>query len=324
MTDVPPHPFRSGDAASYGLTRAGVEQLLRAGVLRRPFRGVLVRADLPDTIELRATCAQVVLPPHVVLSDRSAAWLHGIDAYDPAALELVPDLEVVSVDGNDRTRRDGVLGGKRDLRPDEICEVCGTLTTTALRTACDLAAQRGRSAALAVLDAFMRHHRLTREDYRRMLPRFRGRRGVKQLRELINHASPDAESPGESWTRMAILDAGIPCPTPNVWVDVAGYGRVRLDLAWAALKIAVEYDGQEFHTSERQRQHDETRRTALRRDGWVVIVVTKDDFTGDRLALWLATLREALRDRRPPARRRYSRGAWDGPRRRRTATSRMH
>ena len=294
---------------------------MATGVLRRPVRGVCVRSDVPDTIELRAQCARLVLARHVVVSDRSAAWLHGIDSYDLADLELPPDLEVVSIDQRDRTRRDGFLGGKRDLAPDEICEVCGVLTTTALRTACDLACLRGRSAALAVLDAFMRHHDLTHEDYRRMLPRFKGRRGVKQLRELVNHASRDAESPGESWTRMAIIDAGIAVPVPNVWIQVEDYGWVRLDLSYARLKIAVEYDGEEFHTSDADQEHDEARREALRERGWIVIVVTKHDFTGDRLGAWISELRKALQERRPLAARRYSRGQWDGPTRRRTASS---
>jgi len=323
MTELPCAPFLSSDAARHGLTKSHLEDLVAAGVVRRPVRGVCARSDLPDTIELRAQCTQLVLARHVVASDRLAAWLHGIDSYDLADLELPPDLEVVSIDRHDRTRREGFLGGKRDLAPDEICEVCGVLTTTALRTACDLACLRGRAAALAVLDAFMRHHGLTQEDYRRMLPRFKGRRGVKQLRELINHASRDAESPGESWTRMTIIDAGIVAPVPNVWVEVDDYGWVRLDLAFARLKIAVEYDGEEFHTSEADQEHDDARREALRARGWIVIVVTKHDFTDDRLGAWIGELRQALRERRPVAVRRYSRGGWDGPTRRRTASSKV-
>jgi hypothetical protein len=318
MHELPEHPFLSRDASRYGLTRRHVAALVKEGVLRRPVRRVLIRSEVPDTPEVRAHCASLVMAPHVVVSDRSAAWLHGIDAYDLADLELPPDLEVVSIDGQAATRRDGVLGGKRDLLPEEICEVCGVLTTTALRTACDLACLRGRPTALAVLDAFMRHHGLTRDDYRRMLPRFKGRRGVKQLRELVEHATPAAESSGESWTRMAIIDAGLPSPRPNLWVHVEDYGWVRLDLAYAWLKIAVEYDGEEFHTEDHDKQHDQRRRDALRSQGWIVIVVTKADLRGERLDAWLAELRGALHERRPVATRRYSRGEWDGPRRRRT------
>lgn len=306
MSDLPATPFVTTARGAPGLSRHQLDSLVATGVLRPVLRGVHVRSDVADTTELRASCLRLVLPRHVVVSDRSAAWLHGVDCFDPADLDLPPDLEVVSVDDHGRTRRRGVLGGERDLEPDEICEVCGILTTTALRTACDLACLRGRSAALAVLDAFSRLHGLTRDDYRRMLPRFTGRRGVRQLRELVNHATPLAESPGESWTRMAVIDAGLPAPQPNAWVEVDGYGRVRLDLSYPRLRIAVEYDGVEFHTSPAAREHDARRRAALRRQGWIVIVVTRGDFTDDRLAEWTGELRDALRERRPAARRRYS------------------
>jgi hypothetical protein len=321
MATLPDDPFHVRDLPLLGLTRHQLDDLVAAGDVRRVVRAVYVKASVPDTVELRARCARMVLPPHVVVCDRSAAWLHGIDAYDLASLELAPDLEVTSIEGAGPTRRDGVLGGKRDLLPEEVCTVCDVATTTALRTACDLATLHGRATALAVLDAFMRHHGLTRADFDRILPRFAGRRGVKQLRELVNHAVAEAESSGESWTRMMIIDAGLPCPEPNVWVLVPGYGRVRVDLAYAGLRIAVEYDGEEFHTEASDKEHDELRRQALRRQGWVVIVVTKHDLSGERLESWLDELRGVLRERRPAARRRHSRGpaSPDLPRRRRTA-----
>ena len=45
-------------------------------------------------------------------------------------------------------------------------------------------------------------------------------------------------------------------------------------MAYTRLKIAIEYDGEEFHTDDVDREHDERRRDALRRKGWIVIVVT--------------------------------------------------
>lgn len=307
--EIPVGPFRWADVEKAGMSPWHLSELLRDRVVRRVLHSVYVRADQPDSVRLRADCARLVLPEHVVVSDHSAAWLLGVDTFSLEPREDIPDLEVVSIDGHEATERPGVLGGKRDLLPEDICEVCGIRTTTALRTACDLACQRGRSAALAVLDAFMRAYALQREDFQRMLPRFKGRRGVKQLRELVNYAIPDAESPGESWARMAIIDAGLPAPTAQVWVDLPDFGRVRLDLAWPALKIAVEYDGEEFHTEEDDRAYDEARRTALRKAGWVVIVVTKSGFTGQGLDTWLPELHAAYRERSPrPARRRYSRG----------------
>lgn len=306
MTDFPDHAFGFDDLSALGISRHHLRTAIADGVVRRVLRGVYAARDVPDDAASRARAAAIVLAPHVVVSDRSAAWIHGVDAFDPTALDFPPDLEVVSVDG-EPTRRDGVLGGKRALLPEDVMKLHGIRVTTPVRTACDLACQRGRYAALAVLDAFMRIHGLTHRDLEHAAQRYAGRRGVRQLRELLRLASPLAESPGESWTRMAIADAGLPMPQLQVWVDVPAHGRARLDLAYPSLRIAIEYDGEEFHTSEPDREADRLRRKALRAAGWIVIVVTKGDFKGAALDGWLLQLRQAIADRRPASRRSYPR-----------------
>ena len=316
MHPLPDEPFLVSEIVALGFTRHQLETLIAEGAVRRVLRGVYVHADLPDTVDLRARCAARVLADHVVLCDRSAAWVWSVDCLEYADHEFLPRLETVSIGGHDRVRRGEVYGGKRDLRPEDICEVSGVRLTTPLRTACDLACLRGRHAALAVLDAFSRLHGLTPGDYDRMLrDRFRGRRGVKQARELAPYAVPDAESPGESWTRMTIVDDGLPPPTTQVWVLLPEFGRVRLDMAYEHLRIAIEYDGEEFHTSDEDRRNDLLRREALRRAGWIVIVVTKSDLSGQASQRWLLELRDAIAERTPPYRRTYSRGeSWDRPR----------
>ncbi len=138
-----------------------------------------------------------------------------------------------------------------------------------------------------------------------MAARYAGRRGVVQLRELIQYASPEAESAGESWTRRAIIDADLPIPKAQVWVTVASGHRYRLDLAYPGLKVAIEYDGEEFHSTPEQRLADEVRRQELRDAGWIVIVVRKDDLSGPALDQWLSELRAAIASRRPQARLAY-------------------
>ena len=67
--------------------------------------------------------------------------------------------------------------------------------------------------------------------------------------------------------------------------------------SYPSLKICVEYDGQEFHTSDEAKESDRKRRKWLRDHGWIVIVVTKDDFRGPALDRWLHELREAVAER---------------------------
>jgi hypothetical protein len=304
---LPDEPFHFDEISDLGISRRQLRDAVSQRVVRRVLHGVYCAARLPDEPALRAAAAKLVLPGHAVICDHSAAWLLGVDSCDPARQGTPLHLDVVSVGGHQPIRRSGITGGKRALLPDDVHLVHGVPCTTPLRTAADLACRRGRYAAMAVLDKFMREHGVTLAELDGVLPRFAGRRGVTQLRELATRATPLAESPGESWTRLAIEDAGLPAPEPQVWVILAGFGRVRLDLAYPRLKIAVEYDGEEFHTSDEDQRADALRRQTLRTAGWIVIVVRKDSFKGPTLDSWISELRTAVGERTPAQRPPFAR-----------------
>lgn len=308
MNQLPAQPFTLRDLEALGLSRNVLRRLIADGAVRRVLRGVFVRSDVSDTLELRAAAVSRVMPAHTVVCDRCAAWLHGIDCFEPDEESATVPLEVVSVADHDRSRRPELYGGKRGLRPEDICVVSGVKVTTPLRTAADLARLRGRRAALAVLDAFARQHDVSPADHVRMIRRLAGHRGVIQYRELAPLADPRPESFAESWTRMDIKDHGLPPPEPQVWVALPGFGNVRLDFGYPRWKVAVEYNGEEFHSSDAARAADQARIEALERAGWIVIVVTKADFRRGSSGQWLVALASALSERRTPRRRVYSRG----------------
>ena len=185
----------------------------------------------------------------------------------------------------------------RDLSERDVTSISSLAVTTPLRTSLDLACRRRRYDALAVMDGLARVQGVGVPQLMRELPRFRRRRGVVQARELVPLVDARAESPGESFVRLAIYDAGMPVPEPQFEVLHQGVAVYRLDLAYPRMKICVEYDGEEFHSSAAQKAADERRRTWLRDRGWVVIVVRKDGFKGAALDDWLGELRTALRDR---------------------------
>lgn len=294
-TDLTRAPFTWPEAQRAGIGRRQLDAAVRNREVRRVLRGVYVPADLADTIELRVAAAARVLSPHAVACDRTAAWLHGVDVRDYRDLDVVPPLESYTLRGHARTARPECGGGQRDLMPRDICAVDGLRVTTPLRTALDLGCKLSRRRAIAALDAFMRLHGVTVADMRRELPRYFRRRGVVQLRQLIPVADPRSESPGESRTRLAIVDAGLPAPEPQYWVVVDGWPTYRLDLAYPHARVAVEYDGREFHEGDEQRTADERRRAWLRENGWTVIVVTRDSFSPEAVDRWVGDLRDALR-----------------------------
>jgi hypothetical protein len=172
----------------------------------------------------------------------------------------------------------------------------GALTvTTPVRTAVDLACQLRSAEALAALDAFLRMQLITSAEAAALLPRFVGRRGVVQARRLIALADGRAESPGESWTRMRVVDAGMPVPELQIAVYEDDVEIARLDMGYRAVRVGLEFDGVAHHSSPRQRAHDEARRERLERLGWRLIVVRKEDLTRERRDVWLDELRRILR-----------------------------
>jgi len=92
-----------------------------------------------------------------------------------------------------------------------------------------------------------------------------------------------------------MLDHGLPAPELQWWVTVDGVPTYRLDLAYPKNRVAVEFDGREFHAGPERREADLRRRNWLRDHGWTVIVVTKDDFTAERVDEWIDEIRDALR-----------------------------
>ncbi|GAA2139558.1 DUF559 domain-containing protein [Nocardioides koreensis] len=293
-TEFPSTPFTWAQVAKLGVRRWKLDAAVRQRVLIRLFTSVYVRADVELTPLLRAQAALLVISTHSVLCDRSAAWLHGIDVHPFRERDVVPRLESYVLRGHDPTDRPECAGGTRDLVATDWMTLGGVRVTTPLRTAMDLGCKLSRREALAAMDALVRVHGFTLADMLKLLPRYFRRRGVIQLRELIPLVDGASESPGESWTRLEILDRGLPPPKLQHWVYVDGVPTYRLDLAYPHARVAIEYDGEEFHSSSADREADRLRRKWLRDHGWTVIVVTKHDFTAAATDRWIREIREAL------------------------------
>ena len=285
-------PITRRELLESGVPARAIEMMRRRGQIRPMFRGVYVPGDADDTPELRARAAALVLNDRHIVCDRSAAYIHGADVYGSRE-STDRRLETCVRRGGTRTRQSAIDGRQRDLAPTDIRVFFGARLTTPLRTALDLGCSVPRHRALGAMDQLARLHGFDRSEMERAAGRFRGRRGVVQLRELIRLVDPRSESPRESWIRLDIDDAGLPAPELQYWVIEDGREIYRLDLAYPAHRVAVEYDGEEFHArSEAQIQADIERRAWLRQRGWLVIVVTKADIGPD--ALWIRQLREAL------------------------------
>ena len=276
-------PFTAAEADLAGVGADLRTRLLSDGLLRPMLRGVLVATQVPDSFRLRVAAARLVVPHHAVVVDRTAAWIHGVDALPRSAVHEMPSIDVYSTSGS-RMRRTGVASGIRDLRAYDVEVVDDLLVTTALRTACDLGRLLWRFDAIGAIDGFVRRGvdvgRLQQE-----VERFKGYRGVVQLRHLVPLADANAESPPESALRLHWHDSDLPWPETQIWeYDDDGAPRFRIDIGRREVGYGVEYFGEEFH-SEAARARDEQRIAWLEQQrGWTMDVFTKDDVYGTELA----------------------------------------
>ncbi|WP_153022233.1 DUF559 domain-containing protein [Luteimicrobium xylanilyticum] len=168
-----------------------------------------------------------------------------------------------------------------DLPVRDRSSVSGVPVTSLERTAVDCARMLRPGSALVVLDAALRKG-ADRRLMATILEESRGKRGVRQARELLPLAVATSESPGESIVRWVALDAGLRPPSTAIPV-VTDIGKFWVDLGWAELKIGIEFDGEEKYSGKygdpvEVRRRERERQAALEREGWIILRFRWDDF----------------------------------------------
>ena len=273
-------PFTLRQAAEAGITRHRLRALESHALVRRLVKSVYVAAQVPDSIPLRAQALRLVVPRDAVVTDWTACWFF-TGVLRPGAHLRVPPLCVFRPAGTDRLRNDLCDSGERSFLPRDLMGLDGLSVTTPLRTAWDLGRLAYRDNAMGALDALLRHGTFTGDEMVAGVERFKGRRGVVQLRALAPLADPRSESPGESTLRLRWLDLpSLPAPTPQVSIAVGDVEVYRIDLGVPELRYGCEYDGEEFHGPEVV-DLDEARRADLsRRFRWDVDGVRRANVSG--------------------------------------------
>jgi hypothetical protein len=220
------------------LTRRGLEADLKCGVLQKVWYGVYGRGEVTDALRLRGLDLATGTTIAVCLSTAAAAY--GFDTEQDTVLH------VLNPGGQQVRPTRGLVVHRRAGAP--LALVAGRPATAPEWTAIEVARSLRRGRALATLDAALRSGTCDRDGLRRVLKRHSGRRGVVAARELLELASPLAESPMESEARLVMFDGGLPEPVLQYAVlDL--HGRIwRLDFAWPALRVAAEYDGVDWHS----------------------------------------------------------------------------
>ncbi|MFC0041717.1 hypothetical protein [Actinomadura rayongensis] len=226
-----------------------------------------------DSLRARAATVTRTHGPAAAVARRTAARLWGVDVLPPGTDETTCPIDVIM--GPDAEHR--VHDPERvELPAAHVLERAGVRLTSPVRTALDCARWLPRAEAVAALDQFLRRG-VTVDALRATARSLRGYHGNDRLRAVLRAGDPGAQSPGESRTRMTLIEAGLPPPATQIPVPGPRGDPLYVDLGYERFQVGVEYDGERHHTGRRARSHDETRRNWLRGTyGWELIVVTKD------------------------------------------------
>ncbi|TDD15823.1 hypothetical protein E1287_41915 [Actinomadura sp. KC06] len=249
--------------------RASAESIvpIGAGVYFVPVKGASLAA--------RAAALSDLLPQDAVVARRAAAWIWGLDVLPPGEDEADWNVELITP-GSSENPLSRTTAETVELPAGHVTEEFGVRMTTFARTALDCARWLPRYEAVAALDQFLRRGVET-DELTSMARSLQGYCGNKRLREILRLSDRGAASPGESWTRVAVIESGLPRPKTQVPVRGENGQWLYVDLGYPELRVGVEYDGERHHSGRKARAHDARRRAWLTKEmGWEILPVTKD------------------------------------------------
>ena len=255
------HGLITREQALTVLPRWTLERRLSARTLEPVRRGVYRIAGAPDTWEQQLLAACLTAGAETCASFRSAAALHNLEGFGRDRLEIThfgsrPSV-VEGVDVHESTVFD-----RR-----HIGRVAGIPTTSIARTLCDLTAVAPRGVVERAVDEALRRRLVRIPEIARVatLLEGRGRRRCTVMRDVLERRQPGYE-PGDSAPERRIADllvrAGLPRPVHQHRVRI-GNKVVRIDLCYPDQRIAIEYDGWEWHSGRRAFDEDRARANEL-------------------------------------------------------------
>ena len=262
------HPFIGSQAVAAGLV---TRRRLAGPAFRRVLHGVYIDAGSRIDHGVRCRAAALLLPPSTALSGLSAAWWYGIRLADNDNRVVAASPRLVHVDGPR-----GVLIHQTPLDLQDVAVVSGLTITSPARAAWDIATLEPFPTAVAALDAMLHCDVLRHADLSNRVALSGGLWRVSRVRHVLTLVDGRSGSPPESRLRMTFVQAGLPPAVPQYEVRKNSVFVARVDLAWPAARVAVEYDGA-YHADPLQMRRDRRRLNALVDAGWLVIHATASD-----------------------------------------------
>jgi hypothetical protein len=260
------------------IPRTAVDHEVRRGQLARVFPRAYVRPWDVDQVEQLERAAFLSVGAPVALSHLTALRRWGvIDSPDsvhvtvPYGRRARPRPEWVVHRARTFPRVIGIDGFATVDLPDALVTSWGLLAPHERRRPVIAAIRDRLTTPASVADALLRYPKVT------------GRRDIALLAQLL---SDGCESELEIWGFRKVFDhPGLRHGTRQLEIRTRS-GGYRIDLAFEDEKVAVEMDGESFHSTRDQRETDRRRDAALAALGWLTLRFSyrrlHDDINGCR------------------------------------------
>ncbi|HYH61510.1 MAG TPA: type IV toxin-antitoxin system AbiEi family antitoxin domain-containing protein [Solirubrobacterales bacterium] len=256
-----------------GLSDSGIQNRVQAGQLFRKYPGVYAfgRPDLkPNGYRMAAVKA---CGPGALVSFASGAALRGMRRSASAYIDITVPA------GTPLRKLKGIRCHRADLEPQDISEVDGIPTTSVSRTLLDLATQvsyEGLESAANEAEVLEIFDMREMED---LLARSKGYRGIRRLRQVLEHGDISGENRKESgleelFARLC-AEHGLPKPSINRWL-LLGDSYEQVDFLWREEKVVIEVDSNRYHRTGWKLRRDARRDKLLPAHGYLHDRVPED------------------------------------------------
>jgi len=234
-----------------------LERRVRAKRLEPVRRGVYRISGTPATWEQGLLAACLAAGPGTSASFRSAAALYGLEGFRRDVVEIT------TFSGRPASI-DGVIAHETTVCGPSHASRMGPIPVTSVaRTLCDLTAVLPVWNVERAVDEALRRKLVTLSTLRNVAEDLEGRGRLRSTvtRDILEHRLPGYQ-PGDSAPEKRISDllvrAGFPSPMMQHPVQIGGK-RYRIDLCYPDLRIAIEYDGWDFHRGRQTFDSDRAR-----------------------------------------------------------------
>jgi hypothetical protein len=274
-----------------GVGRDAVSAACRSGALWRVHRGVYAVAGVALSFQARALAVQLLAGPGAFVSGPSAGVLHGLRGMPTEAIEItIDEARRATVPPPDRLVLTSWIDEARDvqIRSD------GIRVATPLRMLFGLARLFNQHRFERAAEDVWHKGLATPDEAGDYLAAIRqsGKTGVLRMEHWLEQTSfrqRPAQS-GLELTFVAMIErVGLPTPVRQHPLTLVSGETIHLDLAWPAVRLAVEPGHSWWHGGDLRQRADQARDRACALVGWHVVRYD-EDATRDRAA----TARELL------------------------------